>query len=247
MSRSILALAASGLLLLILLITAPARLLGYFLPEQQLQARGFSGSLWHGRAASSAIAVPGGWLQLGEIEWRLSPWSLLLLSLRLDLESRWGAQSLQADIALSAAGNIELRETSADFSARLIQQWLPVQLDGRLSLLIPSMELHQGIPVSGEGRLVWRHASWTGISGSQALGDYVVEIEIVGEQQLSGTVTTLSGPMQVQGSVDLQGRRYSVDMNLQAEQGFGPEFASALQLMAAPVDGGYQLKFSSDF
>jgi general secretion pathway protein N len=247
MSRSVLAGTWCGLLLLVLLITAPARLLGHFLPQQQIQAQGFSGSLWHGQAASVAIALPGGWLQLGEVEWRLSPWSLLRLSLRLDLESSWGQQRVQTDISLSPAGSIYLRETSASFSASLIQQWLPVQLDGTLELLIPAAELRDLIPVSGAGRLVWRQASWTGASGSQSLGDYVVEVEIAAEKKLSGVITTLSGPVQVQGSVSLQGRSYAVDVQLRADQGFGREFSNALQLMAAPVDDGYQLKFNSEF
>ena len=51
----------------------------------------------------------------------------------------------------------------------------------------------------------------------------------------------------VEGSFDVQGRSYSVDVRLSTEGDFDPELANALQLLAAPVDGGYQLTFSSEF
>ncbi len=247
MSRPILAAASGGLLLLILLITAPARLLGYWLPDQQLSMEGFSGSLWRGQASRAAVAVTGGWLQLGAIEWRLSPWSLLWLSPHLELKAQWGRQLIDASITVSPTGNIELEQTSVTFSASLVQQWLPVQLGGSINLRVPNMELEQGLPVSGAGRLLWRQASWTGDSGSQLLGGYVLEFEVAAAQQIDGVIATLSGPVQAEGKVGLQGRSYSVDVRLQSEQGFNREIANALQLMAAPVENGYQLKFSSEF
>jgi hypothetical protein len=122
-----------------------------------------------------------------------------------------------------------------------------VALEGTLELLLVEMQLGQGMPEAGQGRLVWRDALWIGNRGRQALGDYVLEFTVEGERQLRGTVTTLAGPVQVAGSFEVQGRSYSVDATLSAEQGFDSELASALQLLAAPVDGGYQLTFSSEY
>jgi general secretion pathway protein N len=239
--------AFSGVFLMILLVTAPARLLDVFLPADQLSLQGYSGSLWRGRASSASLAVAGGWLQLGELEWELSPLSLLLLSPRLQFESRWGRQMVVADVQISPSGSLQLRNTSLGFSATLVKQWLPVTLAGTLELLLVKMQVRDGMPVAGQGRLVWRDALWIGNRSRQALGDYVLEFTVEAGQQVRGTVTTLSGSVQVGGSFEVQGRSYSVDAMLNTEQGFDPELASALQLLAAPVDGGYQLTFSSEF
>jgi general secretion pathway protein N len=239
--------AFSGVFLMILLATAPARLLDTFLPTDQVRLQGYTGTLWQGSASSSSLAVAGGWLQLGELEWRLSPWSLLILSPRIQLESRWGRQIVVADLQISPTGNLQLRDSSLSFSAELVKQWLPVALAGTLDLLLVEMELRDEMPVAGQGRLVWRDALWIGTRSRQALGDYVLEFTVAAGQQVSGTVSTLSGPVQVEGSFDVQGRKYSVDATLRAEQGFDSELASALQLLAAPVDDGYQLTFSSEF
>ncbi len=239
--------AFGGVFLTILLVTAPARLLNIFLPSDQVRLQAYNGTLWQGSAGSASLAVAGGWLQLGALEWKLSPWSLLLLSPRIQFESRWGRQRVVADVQISPTGNLQLRDSSLSFSAALVKQWLPVALAGTLELLLVEMEIGDGMPVAGQGRLVWRDALWIGNRGRQALGDYVLEFNVEGERQVRGTVTTLSGPVQVEGSFEVQGRSYSVDTTLRAEQGFDPELASALQLLAAPVDGGYQLTFSSEF
>ncbi len=239
--------AFSGVFLVILLVGAPARLLDVFLPAEQVKLQAYNGTLWQGSAGSASLGVPGGWLQLGKLEWKLSPWSLLLLSPRIQFESRWGRQMVVADVQISPTGHLQLRDSSLSFSAALVKQWLPVALAGTLELLLVEMQVRDGMPVAGEGRLVWRDALWIGNRSRQALGDYVLEFTVEAEQQLHGTVTTLSGPVRVEGSFEVQGRSYSVDARLSTEGDFDPELANALQLLAAPVDGGYQLTFSSEF
>jgi hypothetical protein len=236
-----------GLLLLILVVIAPARLAAWVLPAQFVQFQGYSGSLWRGSTATAMVALEGGWMQLGQLRWKLSPLSLLILSPRLKLDSEWGQQRIAADLSVSPGGSLRVRESSATFSAGLIQQFLPVQLSGSLELLLQSLEIEESWPAEGSGRLVWRRAIWRGNRGSQVLGDYVLEFEVPEPRQMRGEITTLSGPISAEGSFLVNGREYSVDVRLTSEQSIDSELASALELMAAPVDGGYHLKFSSEF
>ncbi len=246
MNRIVLPAAAAGLLLLVLLVTAPARLIAYFVPANQVYMSGYSGSIWSGAATSAAVNLGNGWLQLGSVEWQLSPWSLLVLSPRIELEGEWGSQRLQMDASVSAFGSMRLRSVDTSFSASLVKQWLPIQLLGDLNVLVNDMQLENREPVSGSGRLVWQRAYWIGNSGGQALGDYVLEYTVTGPMQVAGQISTLSGPVEVSGEVTLNGRSYAVDVLLTSESGFNAEIGSALQLMAAPVGNGYQLKFSSE-
>ena len=236
-----------GLLFLILLVTAPARLVGFMLPGQVVHLQGYSGSLWRGSAATTLLALDNGWLQLGQLRWSLSPLSLLILSPRLQFESEWGQQRATGDLSFSPGGALRIRDASANFSASLIQQFVPVQLSGSLELLLQDLQVDQGWPMAGEGRLVWRRALWRGNRGSQPLGDYALEFQVPEARQLRGKITTLSGPISAEGSFEVRGRKYSVDVQLSSDQPIDSELASALQLMAAPVDGGYHLKFSSEF
>ncbi|MEP5766407.1 MAG: type II secretion system protein N [Halieaceae bacterium] len=247
MSRVKLGAALAILFLVVLLATAPARLLASFLPEQSLRMSGFAGTVWNGSAASASLAVGDAWLQLGQVNWTFSELFLLLLSPRLQLESSWGQQKLGGHISLSPTGKLHLRDAEARFPAALIQQWMPVQLRGNLDLLLHELRVEQGVPVAGDGRLVWQRALWRGVRGSQALGDYVLEFEVTGAGQVQAEVSTLSGPVRVDGTLKIDNRNYEVDATLSSERAFDAELAAALELMAAPVEGGYQLKFSSEF
>lgn len=230
-----------------LAVNAPAHLAGHFLDENQVRLSGFSGTIWEGAASNAAVATDQGWVQLGQLRWSLSELYLLTLRPTADIRSQWGQQSLSANVRLYPSGDVRIRGLDANFSAALIKQWMPVNLKGDLNLFIEDMKLSDNMPVSGSGRLVWRQAFWRGNEGSQPLGDYVLEFEIPALGQARATVNTLSGPIEVEGGLSINGRQYSVDARLSSRNRIDQELANALALLAAPVDGGYLLKFDSEF
>jgi hypothetical protein len=235
------------LFLLVLIASAPARLVGYVLPQDSIRVAGLSGSLWRGEASNAAIMTNSGWLQLGRTHWDLSPFYLLLLSPTVDIESSWGQQRLQARLRLFPSGTLRLSSVDASFSATLVRRWMPVDLRGDMNILLERMDIASGVPAEGTGRLVWRQAYWRGNRGSQRLGDYVLEFTIAAPGQGQASVSTLAGPIEVEGGLTVDGRKYAVDARLSSAERIDEELAGALQLMAEPVDGGYQLKFNSEF
>ena len=235
------------LFLLVLLARAPAHLAGHFLPQERIRLSGFSGTIWDGVAASSAVATDAGWIQLGRLRWSLSQLYLLILSPTAQLDSSWGQQRLRAHVQVSPGGNVRIRDLEGSFSAGLIKQWLPVNLRGDINTLVQELRISDGMAQSGNGRVVWQRAAWRGNLGSQPLGDYILQFNVTGPQVIEGRVSTLAGPIAVEGRLNVNGRSYAVDARLTSAEPFDPELSSALQLMAAPVPGGYQLKFESDF
>lgn len=231
----------------ILAVNAPAHLAGYFFDEDQVRLSGFSGTIWEGSASNAALATEQGWVQLGQLRWSLSELYLLSLRPTADISSQWGRQRLEANVRLYPSGDIRIRGLDANFSAALIKQWMPVNLRGDLNLFLEELRVSDNQPVAGKGRLVWRQAFWRGNLGSQPLGDYVLEFEIPEARQARATVTTLAGPIKVEGGLSVNGRKYSVDAKLSSRERIDQELANALALMAAPVDGGYLLKFDSEF
>ena len=245
MSRLILA--GTALLLLFFLYTAPARLMGHFLPQPQVLASGYEGGFWEGSAQTMAIAVSGGYVQLGRVQWRLRPWSLLLLSPRLELETAWGQQRIDADLQVSPSGSLRLRDSKGSVDAGLLRRLLPIQVDGLVSVQVSDLKLDsQGAPQRGEGRLVWQQARWFGSRGASPLGSYVAEFEVTDAGQVEALVTSLNGPILINGSATLQGSQLALDALINSDQPFHPELATPLQLVATPVDGGFQLQMSLD-
>ena len=235
-----------GLFLLLLVLTAPAYLLGYFLDDRQIRMSGFSGTIWNGRASSAAIAVDRGWVQLGQVDWALSQVYMLMLSPTADVTAVWGQQRLQSNVQLSPSGRLRLRSVDATFSAALVKRLLPVSLLGRLNLQAPELILENGLPSLGSGRLIWQQAFWRGSRGAQPLGDYELTFSVPGPGQANGRLTTLSGDLRIEGEFALDGRQYTLDTRIRNRGKMDQELADALALMAIPTEDGYKLKFTAE-
>ena len=108
------------LFLLLLIVNAPAHLLGRLLPEESLRMSGYSGTIWDGEVSNAAIRTEGGWVQLGKTRWSLAPLYLLLLSPQVDVDARWGQQRLSGKLRVFPSGDLRIRDLDASFSAALV-------------------------------------------------------------------------------------------------------------------------------
>jgi len=234
---------AAGLALLcVLAATAPARLLPAFLPAQQLLLQGLSGTLWHGRASRALLAVPGGYLQLGRVEWKLHPLSLLLLSPWLDVDAAWGRQTLSGQLHVSAAGDTAVEAMQGRFDAALLAHFIPVRLLGDFSLQLAALRMRDGLPQKVEGRVVWEQAGWNSPQGARPLGTYAVDLHTGDDGAMRGEVVTLAGDLDAAGEVRWQGGRYSVDILLSGRSLEDAQLRNALQLVASPEGDNFRLK-----
>ncbi|WP_084200706.1 type II secretion system protein N [Halioglobus japonicus] len=161
MQRFKFGLVAALFLLVCLLVLAPARLVTVFIPAGQAQLQGVNGSLWHGTASRAVVSTQVGALQLGQLEWRIKPWSLLLLAPRVELRSQWGQQYLNAQLLVRGAEDIDLNAVDVRLPAELVKQVLPLELAGLVSLQASRLSVRAGCR--------WRRkVAW---SGSRPVGE----------------------------------------------------------------------------
>lgn len=229
-------------LLCVLAATAPARLLPGFLPTGQLVLQGLDGTLWHGGASRALLAVPGGYLNLGRVEWTLHPLSLLLLSPSLDLDAAWGRQTLRGALRVSASGDVDVEGMEGRFDAALLAQFVPVRLVGDFSAQLAELQLRDGQPRAVEGRVLWERGGWNSPQGVRPLGTYAVDLHTGDDGTLRGEVVTVSGEVAAAGEVRWQGGRYAVDILLSGPGLEDPQLRQALQLVAAPEGENFRLK-----
>lgn len=246
MSRTFGAIALLVLLLLCLLATAPARLLGWVLPAGQVSMQGFGGTLWQGKASRCLVNTPAGYLHLGSVSWQLQPWSLLLLAPQLTFESGWGSQTLATGLVLRGSEDVDLEELEATVPADLLRQFIPVSLAGEFSIQVPRLKLRGGAPIEGAGRVVWQGGAWNAPGGPVPLGSYALDFEQAPDAPLVGEVITLAGAVTARGSVQLRDRSYGIDITVRGEPVLDERLRQALSLVAQPTDGGVRLKFEGE-
>lgn len=235
------------LFVVVLVASAPARLLYLFVPAEQLLLQGLSGTVWRGTASSVQVRLPQGYFHLGKVEWKLRPLSLLILAPRVAMESVWGNQTLSGDLVLRGKRDLDVRELSLQLNAALLTKFAPVALDGVFSLQLAGLRLRDGLPESADGRLVWQGAAWRSPQGLVPLGSYTMEFKQPPGEVLRGDVLTLAGPLQAMGYVELDGRRYGVDILMGSDSALESQLEQMLSLIATPEDTNYRISLDGEF
>lgn len=230
-----------------LLVNAPARLLARVLPQDQIIMQGFEGTLWRGSATRALIRLPAGFLHLGTVQWSLAPLSLLTLKPRVSLRSDWGSQNLEADLILKGTRDLVVQDLEARVDADLLRQFAPVALSGFFSTQLQQLELRDGLPYSASGRVVWENGAWMSPRGTVPLGSYALDVEQLPGETLIGTVVTLSGPLEARGGLQLEGRRYQLDILASGGESLDDQLKQALSLLAKPTPDGYRIALDGEF
>jgi hypothetical protein len=140
-----------------------------------------------------------------------------------------------------------LSDIDAVLPAALVRQLIPVELSGRFAILVPHLVIDGGVPVAGDGRIVWQDAGWVSPRGKRRLGTYAVDFEQPEGGALLGEVVTLSGELQAHGSVNLEGTNYVIDIVLAGPGLDDPQLQQALQLVAIPEGNQFRVKMQGSF
>jgi hypothetical protein len=134
----------------------------------------------------------------------------------------------------------------AQLAAGMLSHFAPVAVDGFFSLQSALIEVRDGMPFRGEGRLVWQSAGWNSPRGLVPLGSYALDFQQPANEALQGQILTLSGPLNASGTLQLQQRRYSVDVLLASEGAMDMQVQQMLALIAQPEDAGFRLTLQGD-
>ena len=188
-------LAALVALLVAALALWPASLaIAWFAPENSpLRYGGVQGTVWSGRLSGASVSG----LRLGDVDWTLSPWSLLLrrpqVALRFsgDLDGRAG---LRREGGVVALDDVELR-----FPARWLEPALDLpgmSLTGRVVLTVPRGTVHGVLLADLQGTAVWLDAGMRGAANA-ALGEFGAEFASTPLGGLAGRVEDRAGPLGV--------------------------------------------------
>jgi hypothetical protein len=181
------------------LAALPASLLKRFLPPQ-IQADEFTGSIWHGSAAR--VAVMG--RDVGAVEWRLHPWSLLQLTLQLDIH--WvklgfvidgGATATRAGITLNDLHGGGPLQDLRDFAG--LAGWT-----GTARIDMSQLAADYDRLLSAVGNVDVLELSSSQVAAGADLGNYQLQLtaqSVRPDGAIDATVHDLGGPLQAQAQV----------------------------------------------
>tara|TARA_B110000503_G_scaffold128577_1_gene199810 strand:- start:765 stop:1535 length:771 start_codon:yes stop_codon:yes gene_type:complete len=233
--------AALALLLVLLLMTIPARIIDSMLPSQ-FELDGISGTLWHGQAARARLKLPQGDFFLGQMTWQLNPFSLLLLKPTIQLETRWGDQQFLGEMTIRGGESFDMNQVTARLDTALVRRFVPLYIGGSLQADISSLSVADAQLRSMQARVIWQNAAWTANNGDVTLGTYAMDVS-TDRGDITADVVTLSGALTVEGKVSLADQHYKIALNLAGPATAHQGLRDALVLMAVPNGQGFDVAF----
>jgi general secretion pathway protein N len=228
--------------LLLALATLPASLFSSQLARAGLQSTGLWGSVWNGRAQGLTWqSAP-----LGDLQWSVSPWSLLLGRVAGEIALSRPDGSLRAAYSLSLGGTLRLEDVQADLPVEMLAN-LPIGMPrnwrGRLSGRFEEIEVSGGWPTTLRGTF-----DMDGLIAppprNTSIGSYHVVIPDpaapdAGSDALSARVTDKEGPFSFEGRFALGAdRSFLLEGTLAPRGATPPALLRSLELLGpADADG----------
>ncbi len=202
------------------------------LPERPV-LQGVEGTLWSGHA--SQVVFRG--VSLGEVQWHVSPWPLLIghVNVAVKLNNADG----YLDAVLSTGFSAEkwfLRQAQGQVPASLVKGFapaLPIAPTGTFALAINEARFDNMHLRSLDGRIVWNKG---GIASPLPLefGDLVAEFDN-SASGISGHIKDNGGPLQLNADVKLSSDGvYILTGKSAARAGAAPSLVTSLSLLGQP-------------
>lgn len=231
---------ALGLIVAIVVLTAPARLLTDHLAKQnpQLGFSGVSGPWWAGEVAD----LRSGGQALGQLSWRVRQATLLQAEPAVDLQLQGKGIDLTG-LARWMDGDLILEQVNGRIDARWLQPAVGIPLlsfTGAVDVDLREFRRGpDGVPQSLDLRLIWTDA---GVSGLAAARLGTITFTASGaDGRFDGRVSSAPGdPLAVDGKFRLAERRYRTEVRLHPRDPADP-VAQALRWVGQPDGRGGRL------
>lgn len=227
-----------GAYLAFTIATFPAGIALKWFAPQDVTFAGVAGTLWSGGAAS---ATAGG-LTAEALRWRVRPTALLLGRVSADVEARIPDGFVAGSVTASPS-RTRFADLRAATSLPALAGVLPVGgMRGQASVALESLVLEGGWPTQavGELRLAGLEATPLIPDGSGRLlplGDYTLTLVPAPDRELAATFVDNGGPLEVQGTLELDAvRAYTIDALIKPRASAPESLVEGLKFMTTEPD-----------
>lgn len=221
--------------------TLPASLAWHWLApvESKLELKHISGLWWQGQAGTAQISGQ----DLGQVDWRLSPASVLQGNPSLDLKIVGERVQANAQLTRLASGGARIPDLRASLDASWLAPLLKLPLltpVGQIELRIKQLEVSPAqLPESGEITLTWQGAAFKGWLPAE-VGNVHFRAKGNAGQWLGEISSDPGSALGIQGGWSLNGDQFQMELRLSARE---PELpiAKILPMVGVALPDGARL------
>lgn len=180
----------------------PARVAYSWFAVAPLRLSGIEGTVWSGSAREGQVDA----LYFRDLEWTVTPLSLLRGVLGIDISLNPAGGFLESRIEASLSGAVLLTDLSAGVPLGALRTIVPLAgVSGNLRIQIDRLAIANGLPTGAEGTVEVVSLTSTMLSRSP-IGSYRVTFTDSGEG-IAGSIEDIDGVFDIAGSIRLDSAR----------------------------------------
>ncbi len=141
-----------------------------------LAITGPTGTLWNGRASLASIKIKGVDHSLGQVSWTLDVLPLFMLKACGQVNAQMDNQQFEGYVCGGRNGAVSVKGGTATFPATLLQQLLPLAIEGEFSLQLDTLEMKGNQLGDLRGKLSWQAAKIYNGSNWMTLGAFGADL-----------------------------------------------------------------------
>lgn len=182
-----------------LIATAPASLVRSFIPQDKaITLQGLKGTIWTGSASNLNYHA----IDMGQLNWHISPFSLFLLRLQTQIYTESADSHINLALTLSPGG-LSSDSLKAQIPANWLQQisTMPFKTEGDLLLRFVKLKMKSGKLTQLKGSIAWQNAIVHSPFGAPSeLGNLQFTLNTEADDILINT-TDSSGPLGIKSTI----------------------------------------------
>jgi len=202
------------------------------LPPKRVSLDNVTGSIWSGNIDHAVINRQS----VNNIQWSLSPWSLLVASINSDIEADVFNNRVNTNLDYSLlSSQIRLTDVKSTINASDIQK----------QLNLPFGELHGVIQVNAEqvdiipkslpaisALISWKKAQLT-LAEKISFGDLFLRLSPADNGDLAGELSNIGGQLSIKGTIKVTAKQiYTLNVRLTPRANASAELLSIVKLVA---------------
>lgn len=198
------------------------------------------GTLWEGRAGAAQADMVGNIIPLGQVNWQLSPTSLLMLKPCLTFDTASTSQMMSGSVCQSLFGTTTVRDLNVDMPIAVIKDLLPIEARGQLSVSILSANITNQRVNSMDARFSWQNAAIALEDFRMKLGAFGGQAQHSGDGGIDAKIFDISGPFTLDLSASWHPGEtiWKIEALVTPKDSAPPEAIQGLQLFGEEVETG---------
>lgn len=188
-----------------------------------------TGTIWRGQSDQVMVTFNQAKLELGKLNWKLSPLSVLTINPSVDITIEAPAHQAQVRVSATRDQVVTVDKMEGEFPLSMLEPWVPLLVKGDLAFVVDHIVFTRKELLAIDGVFNLQQADWLGGDVDMPLGSYIAQVSLDDNKDIFIQINDFSATLGIDGHVTISPKgTYHFQSVLQTRDGLAPEVAQSV-------------------